>query len=318
MMELANVLVFGASSFIGSAACKQLAKNGHNVIAAYRSTTRPERIQSFGSNKMLVAFDEHKLETVQLQKQLAFDDIDVLIDFSWEGVGGTNRNSMLQVKNIGRLLANLRLGRDLGAKAYVGFGSQAEYGPCEGIIDESQETHPTTMYGAAKLAAFHATRIQAELLGMNHTWVRVFSTYGPDDSPDWLIPSLVRSLSEGFSPRLTKGEQLWDYLHVEDAAKAIAAIASTPGASGLFNLGSGEANSIRDLVSWIGELVDPSIHLGFGTEPYRPDQVMHLQANIDKIKHVTGWQPTIDIRDGLSNTVSSILGQSDSLDETQS
>jgi UDP-glucose 4-epimerase len=158
------------------------------------------------------------------------------------------------------------------------------------------------MYGAAKLAAAILTERLCDLGGVNHSWLRVFSTYGQDDNPDWMIPSLIRQLGRGVRPALTAGEQCWDYLYVDDAAAAFEAVAKTR-LSGIFNLGSGEAIPLRGLIERIRDIIDPSLDLGFGEIPYRPDQVIHLQANIDKLKANTAWAPETPLEKGLSDTI---------------
>ncbi len=72
-----------------------------------------------------------------------------------------------------------------GATAFVGIGSQGEYG-ADTPMHESQLPAPTTLYGAAKVAALFLTRQLAAQTGMRHAWPRLFSTYGPDDNDGWV------------------------------------------------------------------------------------------------------------------------------------
>jgi UDP-glucose 4-epimerase len=98
------------------------------------------------------------------------------------------------------------------------------------------------------------------------------------------------------------GEQRWDYLYVEDAAKALARIAAI-GATGSLNLASGETVVIRKLVEHIRALVDPHLPLGFGDDSYRPDQVMYLEADFSRLRSATGWEPLVPLEEGLRRTV---------------
>jgi UDP-glucose 4-epimerase len=54
----------------------------------------------------------------------------------------------------------------------------------------------------------------------------------------------------------------------------------------------------------VRDQIDPNLALGFGEVPYRPDQVMHLEANIDALKAATGWEPRVPIEEGLAKTIS--------------
>jgi len=152
------------------------------------------------------------------------------------------------------------------------------------------------------------TEKMAECVGTRHTWLRLLSSYGPGDDERHMIPTVIRSLLRRERPSISKGEQLWDYLYVEDAAEALCQVLHT-GASGIFNLSSGRATTIRALVEMIRDEIDPGLPIGFGEVPYRTDQVMRLEGDISRITSATGWKPAVDIRDGLRRTVESYRTQ---------
>jgi nucleoside-diphosphate-sugar epimerase len=90
---------------------------------------------------------------------------------------------------------------------------------------------------------------------------------------------------------------------VEDVARGILAVATTESAAGVFNLGSGRAVRVRDVVERIRDLTAPGMELVFGEIPFRPDQVMHMEADNARFRAATGWEPRIDIDTGLADTV---------------
>jgi nucleoside-diphosphate-sugar epimerase len=96
---------------------------------------------------------------------------------------GRHRNDAAQHVNVFESLRLLELALDAGARAFVGLGSQAEYGPCAARIDETAPTHPTTMYGTAKLATSLLADRMCALSGARFAWLRLFSSYGPQDHP---------------------------------------------------------------------------------------------------------------------------------------
>jgi nucleoside-diphosphate-sugar epimerase len=141
------------------------------------------------------------------------------------------------------------------------------------------------------------------MAGIRYVWLRLLATYGPKDDINHLIPQVILKLLAHEKPSLTLGEQRWDYLYVEDAAEAMCQVAVNPQAQGVFNLGSGEAYTIRSIVERIRDMIDPSLPLDFGETPYRYDQVMHLQANIAKLKKATGWEPKTSLDRGLEQAI---------------
>jgi nucleoside-diphosphate-sugar epimerase len=101
---------------------------------------------------------------------------------------------------------------------------------------------------------------------------------------------------------LTACEQRWGFLHARDAASAFRLTLTRRDAGGLYNLGSFDAPPLEQTVSAIRDLVNPSAELGFGEIPYRPDQVMVLQADMHRLQSL-GWKQEVDIHEGLSQTV---------------
>jgi nucleoside-diphosphate-sugar epimerase len=219
-------------------------------------------------------------------------------------VANHERNDEAQIdQNLASSLALFRLAGRLGCPTWVGLGSQAEYGPQNKVLPEDAPTRPTTLYGASKLATYHLFCALAQQSGIRFVWARVFSAYGPGDHTHWMIPSLIQQLLEGKRPALTAGEQRWDFIHALDVAEALWRLGSCPAAEGLFNLGSGQAPTLRSTIETIRDLVHPGLPLGFGEAPYRPDQVMHLQADISKLRKTTGWRPRVSLGEGLAQTV---------------
>ena len=63
------------------------------------------------------------------------------------------------------------------------------------------------------------------------------------------------------------------------------------------------SQSYQELATRIRDLIDPNLPLGFGEMPYRPDQIMHLQADISRLQQATGWAPQVSLHEGLRRTV---------------
>ncbi len=227
---------------------------------------------------------------------------EAVVHCGWRGVAGADRNDVGQLDNIvatGRLA---EVSAEAGARILIGVGSQAEYGLLSGRVAEASPTEPTTLYGVSKLAAGRALLAIAAERGLRAAWGRVFSLYGPGEARPWLVPSLIRAFAAGRSPDLTGCEQIWEFTHVGDAAAALLALLDSD-ASGAFNIGSGEPLPLRDAVVMLRDLVAPGIEPGFGRTAYRPDQIMHLEADISHIRQVTGWRPIVPLAQGFAETV---------------
>jgi nucleoside-diphosphate-sugar epimerase len=241
--------------------------------------------------------DEYQNDIIQFQP-------DALIHSAWIGVTNDKRNHILQVnENIECVLKLFSVLQKAQVKTIIGLGSQAEYGPLNHIINEHQVTTPTTLYGVSKLACYHTLNVLCQQNNIRFVWHRLFSSYGPRDHESWFIPYLIKQLINGNEPELTLGGQLWDYIFIDDAAEAIVQSLINHKGKGIYNLGSGQVISIRELAEKLRFKINSKLQLGFGKVPYRDDQVMFLQADIAKLQSDLGWCPKISLDEGLDQTI---------------
>lgn len=296
-----KVLLTGATGFLGSWVLEQLLDGGDTVAVLLRDGADTSRITACLQRAQVIHGDLRDVAAFEPAVR-AFAP-DAVAHLAWDGVAGAERNAPRQWRNVSAALELVELAARCGAQHWVGVGSQAEYGPCANVISEDTPTHPTTLYGASKLATGQLAQALCGQLNLRFGWLRLFSSYGPRDNPSWLIPGLILAFRRGERPAVTRAEQLWDYIHVADAAAAVVSVLRTPGAQGFFNLGSGSAPALRDVIEKVRDLAAPGQPIGFGDVPYRPDQVMHLQADIRRLTQATGWRPVVGLDAGLRATV---------------
>jgi UDP-glucose 4-epimerase len=297
-----KILVTGAGGFIGAAVVAEALRSGHEVIGTIRPGGDDGRLSNLKSKFNLISVDLR--DTALVASVMREYRAEVIVHAAWSGVNNKSRSDNLQITdNIATSCHLLEAGANHGASKFVGLGSQGEYGPFERKIKETDLPRPTTLYGASKLAVHYLTQQLADRAGISYAWVRIFSTYGPGDNPHWLIPMLVNQMLNGQRPKTTLGKQFWDYVFIDDLARAVVSIATQPAAKGVFNLGSGQPVQVRSIVEKIRDLTATKLELIFGEIPYRPDQVWYMEADISRLKTVTGWSPEVDINAGLATTV---------------
>jgi nucleoside-diphosphate-sugar epimerase len=297
--ERTTLLVTGAGGFVGAAVVRTALGDGHRVVALGRTASMP-RLAGLSGDLVVHAVD--MADKAGLAAAVAASGADCVVHCAWEGVGGPKRSADIQLDNIATTCALADAAIAAGTGKFVGIGSQAEYGKFDRRIEETDLPAPNMLYGAAKLAACHLVRQRALGTGMTFAWLRLFSTYGPGDNPNWLIPHVIAELIAGRRPRLTAGTQAWDYLHIDDVARAIVAVATGPG-DGIFNLSSGQAVPVRRIVEQLRDLAAPGRELVFGEVPFGSDQIMYLEGDNRRLRTATGWAPRIALADGLAQTV---------------
>lgn len=304
--KISKAVVTGPTGAIGTALCLELANSGIEVYAVCRPDSN--RTSSIPENKLI-----HKvfcdLSSLGNLSQLIEDGADAFYHFGWAHTIGDGRNDMhAQIKNIQYTIDAVNAAADLGCKIFIGAGSQAEYGRVDGVLKPETACNAENGYGIAKLCAGNMSRIEAHKRGLEHIWVRILSVYGPNDSSLTMISSVIKQLSDGEKPKLTKGEQLWDYLYSEDAALAFRLIAQHGVSDKTYVLGSGTAKPLKEYILELRDIISPELPLGFGEIPYSKGQVMHLQADISELQNDTGFSPQVDFSRGIIKTIKTFKG----------
>ena len=294
-----KAVVTGATGAIGMALLELLEKNKIKTLVLCRmSSSRSSRIKE---SEYITKADCPLSEIKNFSLEEKYD---VFFHFAWDGTFGDSRNDMyLQNNNVKYTLDAVNLASRLGCTTFVGAGSQAEYGRCEGEVSPDTLARPETGYGIAKLSAGLFSREEASKLNIKHIWARILSVYGPYDTERTMVMSTIRKLMQKDVPEFTPAEQMWDYLYSKDAARAFLALAEHGRHGEVYCLGSGEAYPLKEYILKIRDAVCADAALAIGKIPYPERQPMYLKADISKLKDHTGFEPSYPFEEGIAQTV---------------
>ncbi len=189
-----------------------------------------------------------------------------------------------------------------GGTRAVMAGSCAEYAwTGDATLRESDLPSPATLYGIAKDATRRMVCAAGEGAGVSVAWGRVFWLYGPAEAPGRLVSDVARSLACGEIVETSEGRQARDFLHVDDVAGAfVAAVGS--GWQGAFNIGSGRAVPVREIVEGLVAASDRHDLVRLGARPTQAGVPPRLEADVRILRNKIGYTPTIDLRSGLTAT----------------
>ena len=181
-------------------------------------------------------------------------------------------------------------------------GTCFEYDTRAGYLSEQTPVAPRSLYAASKLSLLTALGHLSERTGMALAWPRLFYQYGPCEDERRLVPAVILALLRGERALLTPGEQVRDYLHVEDVASSIFAVGMSE-LTGPVNVGSGQPVTVRQIARALGNIIgDPSL-VALGARDYSPDDPMFVCAVTRRLREGTGWSPRWDLETGLAQTV---------------
>jgi nucleoside-diphosphate-sugar epimerase len=138
--------------------------------------------------------------------------------------------------------------------------------------------------------------------GISVAWTRLFFQYGPFEDARRLVPSVIGALLRGEQALVSEGRQVRDFLHVDDVAGAIVAVARSD-IRGPVNVGSGQPVTVRDLVAEIGRLMGRSERIAYGARPQDPSDPPFICADNMRLVQNTGWRPRYDLERGLGDAI---------------
>jgi nucleoside-diphosphate-sugar epimerase len=226
-----------------------------------------------------------------------------LIHLAWETKHGHYWRSP---SNLEWLAASLLILHDFsrcGGKRVLIAGSSAEYqwGGLEDLNETSSALVPDSLYGTSKNALRAVTEKWAADAGVSWAWARFFNVFGPGEDPARLLPKVIRTLSEGKPFPFDSGALVRDFMHVEDAGDAVAALFQSE-VKGPVNIASGEALSVHDAIALIAKNLHASELVGFNAQPDQPGQPARVVANVGRLRNEVGWHPKESLEKRLNET----------------
>lgn len=295
-----KVLITGASGFVGSHVARLLVAEGCEVYALVRESSNRWRIRDILPSMYLRQSDLVAFENVNTYLQEIKPEL--CIHLAWYAVPGKYLNSQENLDSIQASINLLSQLAELGCKRFVGIGTCFEYDLSLGYLSESSLTKPITLYAATKVALSTILQQFAQITEMEIAWIRLFYQYGPMEDERRLIPSVISSLLRDEVVKTTKGEQIRDFLHIEDVASAIWAVAKS-NVSGVVNVGSGQPVTVGQIALELGNLLGKPDLIHLGALPYRPNDPMFICANNELLRKKTDWTQKYNLTTGLKNTI---------------
>ncbi len=294
-----RVAVTGPTGSIGSELVEELIAEGNEVIAIVRpGSARIENIPTSDAVRIV------ECDISNYKSLFGQDNCDLFYHLAWAGTTVDSRNNPIsQADNTLYALDAASLAKNWGAKRFIGVGSQAEYGPHDCPLSISTPINPVSAYGSAKATACRLCGAYCKSNGLEFNWTRVLSTYGKNDANSTLIKYVIRTLINGETPKLTKCEQMWDYIYSRDCAKALIAVGQKGVDGKAYPIGYGSARRLKEYVEDIRTTINPNLPIDYGAIDYYPDQPMMLCADISELTADTGFKPETVFKDGIKQII---------------
>lgn len=293
------VLITGADGFIGRHLVnKMLAEKidvygivlpGHNI---------------FDYNEHLHIVEANANELMDYLNFFPIGTIDSMYHFAWAGVNAELRNNVeIQLENIEITLNCIRFAVKIGVKKIIFPGSTNEYLYYGKPINKDAVPSPNNAYGSVKVALRYLCKAYTTEKKVDFVYAILGSIYAADRCDNNVIYYTIDKLLKGEKPLLTKLEQLWDYVYIDDVVEALFLIGKKGINGAVYSIGHGDNWCLSNYINIIHEKIDPLLPLGIGVIPYSSNDLPSSCIDLTDIYNDTGFKPQVKFEDGISKVI---------------
>ena len=302
---MSRFLITGNTDFIGSHLCHRLVADGHEV-RALDDLSSGHRDNLAGIDVDLMVGDLRDAATVAA----AVEDAEIILHHAAiASVQFSVEQPLLEQEvNVIGTLQLLEAARAADVRRVVFAASAAAYG-LDPVVPKREDMLPVpgSPYGLSKVTGEHYCRVWSEVYGLETVCLRYFNVFGPRQDPrspySGVISIFTQKMIDGQRPVIHgDGEQSRDFTYVDNVVAANLAAATTPQAAGeIYNIGTGRAVTVNELVAALGAILGTDMVPEHG--PGRTGDVRVSVADITRARQHLGYEPQVDFEAGLRHTV---------------
>lgn len=306
-MPVANVLVTGASGFIGVHLVSRLLSEGSRVTVLARSSSALPT--EWHDRVSVVACDDFSERGL---RRLLRAPVDTVFHLAAYGVRPNQRDirEMIAI-NVEFPATLVRLCAEWSARMIM-TGTFSEYAsPSSGdLLTEASPLEQGKLYGSSKAAGGLMASAVANSIGTRFRLLRLFKVYGAGEASHRLLAALVHGLAKHKRVAISAGTQVLDFVYIDDVIEAMLRADThcrEEGGIATWNVATGCAHSVREFAEGVATAMhaDPSL-LGFGAIDMRKDDEPWLVGSPRLLRSELGWQPSIGLDEGIDAAVAAL------------
>lgn len=293
-----RVIVTGANGFVGSAVIRELIKNDVEVLALCHKIPEKKIISD------LITYKEFELSKIEELKNIIINDYyDTFYHFAWVGSAGSDRsNTKLQLQNVQWTIDALNFAKSIGCKRFVSAGSIIEYETMRACYTDGNKPGLGYIYGSAKMSAHTMAMSIAANIGIDLIWAEITNAYGVGEISSRLINTTIRKIINKESPQFTSGTQNYDFVYIDDVARAFYLIGKNGKPFHSYLIGSGNAKPLKEFLLEMKESIAKDIDFIFGDVPFTGVNLDLSIFDTKKTEKDTGFKAEISFAEGVKRT----------------
>ena len=294
-----SAIVTGANGFVGSALVRELLDNGMEVYAAVHGGNRSNLPDAKGLH--VVDFDLS--DAAGLTGKIPFGACETFYDFAWDGSAGSKRADVdLQLDNVRWTVDALRVSKELGCDRFLHAGSIMEHETMAAGYRDGNRPGQGYIYGCGKVAAHIMCMAVAAEMGVDLVWPEITNAYGPGERSPRLVNTTIRKCIDGVSPQFTSGTQNYDFVYIDDAARAFRLIGEHGEPFTEYLIGSSTARPLREFLMEMHDSIAPDLEFVFGDVPFTGVDLPLSYFDCSKTELDTGFRAHVSFAEGCRRT----------------
>lgn len=302
---MSNILITGASGFIGSNLARKLVKSKNQISVIYRKQSNLWRIKDIISDLDVHMVDLDNFNA--LKQKIKKIKPDIVYHFATYGVYPSQTSITTMIKtNITCTINLMHVLNDYGTlDKFVNLGSSFEYGPKTNAIKENQCVNPVSPYSITKVSQTQFAKYYATKYNFSIVTLRLFYPYGMYEQPGRLISDIMSATIQNKILSLSSPYPRRDFIFIDDVINALLKVTKTPKINGeIFNIGGGREYSVGEIVNLVQKITHKDIQISYDDKNQRDFDKLGGRGftNLEKTKKILNWKPTHSIKQGLAKT----------------
>lgn len=307
-----KAIITGANGFVGNSLVKELLKQNVEVIALDMKDNNLSLIDSD-----LLKFVPHNLKNnKELLEKIKDRDIDIFYHFAWIGSAGEDRaNYSLQLENAKFTMECIEIAKKIGCKRFVCAGSIMEHETISATYTQGNKPGLGYIYGSGKLVAHTMGMSVATKVGIDLVWAKITNAYGVGELSPRFLNTTIRKIINREPLQFTSGSQNYDFIYVDDVARAFYLIGKNGKAFHHYLIGSSTAKPLKEFILQIKKTLAPEQKFIFGDIPFSGINLSLEDFDCSLTEKDTGFVAQVSFEDGIQKTMEWLIkleGKNDS------
>jgi len=297
-----RVIITGANGFLGSSLVRELIANNIEVIALVKENS----FHNLPNDELVTRIPFELSDAQKSMETLGRMNADTFFHFAWAGSSGDDRaDTMLQLNNAQWSVDCLKLASNIGCNRFINAGSITEIETYRAMMNEGGKPGLGHIYGAGKFAAHAMCKPTAAAIGIDFICAIITNAYGIGESErsPRLINTTLRKCIRGETPRFTSGTQNYDFVYIDDVARALRLIGENGKPFNEYLVGSSKARPLREFLMEARDVIAPDVDFIFDGIPFTGVSLLLSDFDCSKTEDDTGFKASISFADGIKKTM---------------